>query len=253
MSGFRYFIRGLSLILEPGIRGFVAIPLLINLLVFAGVSWFLWQLTGDMTAWAVETLGEWVKSIIWLLYLVLGILWLIIYGYSFSMISNTIAAPFYGLLAERVQARVSGDLQGEALTFAAFMVMVRRAFVREWQKLLYLLPRLLLLLVVSLPLYFIPVIGMLVPVMWFVWGAWSLALENIDYVADNNQVTFPAMKQSMKVRRVFCLSFGSAAVIAASIPLFNLLAVPAAVAGGTAMWLEQWPQQDSEKSSGTQL
>ena len=241
MSGIRYFFRGLGLISEPGIRGFVLFPVLINLLIFSAVTWFLLGLTDDFTTWVTGALGDWVESFLWLVWLVLGLLWLILYGYSFSIISNSIAAPFYGLLAERVQAKVTGKAPDEPLNLRTFLAMVKRTMIREWQKLLYILPRLLGLLVVSIPLSFIPVIGMVVPALWFIWSAWSLSLQNLDYAADNNLVTFPDMKTSMKKHRVYCLSFGSAVAIAAAIPVFNLLAIPAAVAGGTALWLEQWP------------
>ena len=243
MSGLQYFFRGLTLLPQRGIREFVVIPLLINLLVFALTTWFLWGLTDTITQWATTQLGDWVERIIWLLWLVLGLLWLIVYGYSFSMVSNTIAAPFYGLLAEQVQYRLTGKTVGEPLTIQSFLVMTRRTLTREWQKLMYILPRFLGLALVSLPLYFIPVIGMLVPVVWFLWGAWSLSMQNMDYAADNNQVTFPLMKGALKQHRLHCLAFGGAAVVASSIPLFNMLAVPAAVAGGTAMWLDKWGNQ----------
>ena len=242
MSGFSYFIRGLKLLGDREIRRFVLLPLLINLLIFIALSWYLLALTGDFTRWLIDTLGSWAEWFLWLIWLIVGALWLVVYGYSFSMISNSIAAPFYGLLAEKVQAKLTGTTPDQPFNLQTMSALVKRSFAREWQKLLYAIPRLLLLLLVSIPLYFIPVIGMAVPAIWFLWGAWSLSLQNIDYAADNNSVDFQTMKTSLQKRRAYCISFGSAAVIASSIPLFNLLAVPAAVAGGTALWLEQWPQ-----------
>ncbi|MGD9662531.1 MAG: sulfate transporter CysZ [Porticoccaceae bacterium] len=239
MSGFRYFLVGLKLLNQPRIRLFVVMPVLVNLVLFSLLSWLLIDQLGVAANWLDEHLAAWLDWLLWLLWVIVGILWLVIYGYSFAMISNIIAAPFYGLLAERVQAHLSGNIPDTGLTFNGFMVMVKRTLVRELQKLAYLLPRLLLLILVSVPLYFIPVIGVAVPVIWFLWSAWSLALENVDYAADNNQISFTHMRQSMKKSRITYLSFGSAAALAASIPLFNLLAIPAAVAGGTALWLDQ--------------
>lgn len=245
MSGFEYFLKGFKLLGRPGIRPFVILPIAINLLIFAVLTWVLVDQTSALTAWLEQSLGDWMSWLIWLVWLVVGILWLVIYGFSFSLISYTLAAPFYGLLAEKVQAQLSGEGLGEPVTAAAMAAMVKRTLVREGQKLLYILPRVILLAVISIPLYFIPVLGIAVPVIWFVWGAWSLALENIDYAADNNQMPFPAMKKAMARRRMLSLSFGSAAVIASSIPLFNLIAVPAAVAGGTSLWLDHWHTNDN--------
>jgi CysZ protein len=251
MSGFHYFFRGLKLLGAPDIRPFVVLPILINVAIFIGLSWLVVDQVGTFTAWLTATLGDWLAWLLWLVWLVVAVLWLVIYGYSFSMISNTLAAPFYGLLAERVQARVSGQVVDQPLTVKSFLAMLRRTLVREVQKLLYVMPRLLGLVLVSIPLYFIPVVGLLVPVLWFAWGAWSLALENIDYAADNNLMDFGEMKTQLRRRRVQSLSFGSAVVIASSIPLFNLIAIPAAVAGGTALWVEHWQSGAGAVAGGT--
>lgn len=244
MKGFHYFFRGLRLLTEPGVRAFVVLPLLFNLVIFVALTWYLLSLTGDFNQWITATLGDWAEWLLWLIWLVVGALWLIVYGFSFSMISNSIAAPFYGLLAEKVQAKLTGIALDQPVTFASFMALTRRTLAREWQKIRYLLPRLLGLLVISVPLYFIPVVGMVVPLLWFLWSSWSLALENLDYAADNNQVSFQQLRVAMKQRRLLYLSFGGAAALASAIPLFNLIAIPAAVAGGTALWLDHWPTQD---------
>ena len=41
VSGFGYFLKGLTLITKPGIKRFVAIPLLINFIIFASLFWLL--------------------------------------------------------------------------------------------------------------------------------------------------------------------------------------------------------------------
>lgn len=243
MTGHTYFFKGLKLLAQPGIRPFVILPVLVNILLFVLLTWLLVDQLGAISSWMEGKLTGWLEWLLWLFWLVIAALWLIIYGYSFSMISNTVAAPFYGMLAEKVQARLTGESLDMPMTFAAITALTRRTMVREVQKLLYVLPRLLALGILSLPLYFVPVIGLAVPVLWFLWGSWSLALQNIDYAADNNQTAFPAMRKRMAQKRLLSLSFGGAAVVASAIPLFNLIAVPAAVAGGTALWLERLREQ----------
>ncbi len=238
MRGFGYFVRGLRLLAQPGIRLFVIAPVLVNLILFVGLTWLLVHWLGTFTDWIVASLGAWVEWLLWLVWLVAGVLWLVIYGYSFALVSNTIAAPFYGLLAERVQLKLRNQVPEEPLNLKTLMVLLKRSLKREWQKLRYFIPRLLLLLVVTVPLSFIPLVGAAVPLIWFLWGAWSLAVQNLDYPADNNQVTFPVLRRQLGQRRSLTLGFGAAAVLTAAVPLFNLLAVPAAVAGGTALWLD---------------
>ncbi len=82
-----------------------------------------------------------------------------------------IAAPFSGLLAEQLEARLTGEAPPDTGIWD-IMKDLPRIMKREWQKLAYYLPRALLLFV----LYFIPVIGQTAaPVLWFLFSAWMLA------------------------------------------------------------------------------
>lgn len=239
MGGAGYFLKGLKLLWQPGIPAFVVIPLLINILLFAVLTTVLVSQFDALFTWLAAQLPSWLQWLLWLLWVIVGAVWLLIYGYSFAIISNLIAAPFYGLLAEQVELHLRGQVQSEALTFSSLLALTGRTLVREVQKLLYFLPRLLLVVLVSLILYFIPGIGLLVPGLYFLWGAWSLALQNTDFAADNNKLSFPDLRRRCAQRRGLSLSFGAVAVLASSVPLFNLLAVPAAVAGATALWVDR--------------
>lgn len=245
MPGIHYFLRGLSMLNERGIRRYVVMPVLFNLLLFGVLTWVLVDQLSLLSSWLQAVLVDWLEWLLWILWLLAALLWLVVYGYCFSIISNSIAAPFYGLLAEKVQAKATGQTLDTPLTWPALVSMVKRTLIRELQKLAYLLPRLLAVIAVTLPLYFVPVIGVLTPFIWFAWSAWSLALENVDYAADNNSIGFSDMRSQMSKDRATHFAFGGAAALACAIPLVNLLAVPAAVAGGTLLWLERHPQSGS--------
>jgi len=247
MSGFGYFFLGLRLLKEPGIRPFVLLPILVNVVLFALLTWLLVGQAILFTTWLQGALPGWLDWLVWLFWPVVVLAWLVVYGFSFAMISNTIAAPFYGLLAESVQRRFGSDVPETPLTVEGLLSLTGRTLAREGQKLLYLVPRLLGIAIITLPLYFIPAAGLLATLIWFTWGAWSLALQNIDYAADNNAVSFVALRRTMARKRTPCLTFGAAAVAAAAIPLFNLIAVPAAVAGGTALWHERLREDAPER------
>lgn len=235
LGGTAYFWRGLRLLGKPGIRPFVIIPLAINLLLFAVTTALLVDRLDALFAWLQGQLGDWLAWLLWLLWLVVAAIWLLIYGYSFALISNLIASPFYGLLAERVEQHLRGEIRAEPLSAAALLALTRRTLVRELHKIAYFLPRLLGILLLTL----IPGVGLLAPVLYFVWGAWSLALQNLDFAADNNAVPFPRLRERCRQQRGLTLSFGALAMATFSVPLVNLVAVPAAVAGATALWLER--------------
>jgi CysZ protein len=82
------------------------------------------------------------------------------------------------------------------------------------------------------------VINIIAPFVWMVFGAWMLALEYLDYPMGNHGLSFPVQRQTAQKKRLTVLSFGGATLFATLTPFINLLVMPAAVAGATALWLE---------------
>ncbi|HEY6529240.1 MAG TPA: sulfate transporter CysZ [Cellvibrionaceae bacterium] len=233
-SGPGYFLLGLKLIWRPEIRAFLLLPILLNICLF-GVT--LGLLTHGLGHWMdgfLNNLPDWMSFVRWLLWPLIALCVLAVYGYGFNFITTLIGAPFYGLLAQKVQM-VLGYPTPEDEPLGP---LVRRTFHREWQKLCYFTPRSLILLIISGVALFIPGLNLAMPVVFFVWGAWCLAIQFCDYAADNQQVGFKDLQRQLGQRKALSLSFGGSCAGASMIPLFNILAIPAAVAGGTALWLE---------------
>jgi len=101
------------------------------------------------------------------------------------------------------------------------------------------LPRIIGVLLLTLTLSFIPVLNLLGPTIAFCWGAWSLALQYLDYPADNHQVSFSQLQEELRRRRLVSLSFGGSVLIASTVPILNLFTMPASVIGATSFWLER--------------
>ncbi len=120
---------------------------------------------------------DWLQWLSYLLWPLAVISVLLVFGYFFSTIANWIAAPFNGLLAEQLEARLTGATPPDTGIFG-IMKDVPRIMKREWQKFAWYLPRAIVLLI----LYFIPGIGQTVaPVLWFLFSAWMLAIQYCDY------------------------------------------------------------------------
>ena len=115
------------------------------------------------------------------------------------------------------------------------IAMIPRALQRELAKMAYYLPRLLLLIIFS----FIPVVNILAPLLWFIFGAWMMAIQYCDYPMDNNKVSFKQMKILLAQSRLTSLSFGSLVQLGMMVPVVNLLMMPAAVIGATLYWIEE--------------
>ena len=117
-----YFFRGLSLIHTKGLKRFVLVPLSINLVLFSFAFYFLLQQVNLLISAIQQYLPSWLH---WLEYLLipLGVMTLVLgLAYSFTMLANFIAAPFNGLLSEKVAAHLSGKTVTE---------LGRTAFVRD--------------------------------------------------------------------------------------------------------------------------
>ncbi|WP_372626424.1 sulfate transporter CysZ [Arsukibacterium sp.] len=232
-----YFFQGATLMGTKGLKRFVLIPLLINLVLFSLAFYLLLQQVAAMIA-AVQTyLPSWLH---WLEYLLipLGVMSLVIgLAYSFTMVANFIAAPFNGLLSEKVEAHLTGKPLPE-VGFSGFIRDIPRMLLREWQKLRYALPRAIVLFLLFL---FLPVIG---PVLWFLFTSWLMAIQYLDYPFDNHKIDFDTMRSQLRSQPASSFSFGIMVNIGCMIPLFNLFVMPIAVCGATAMWVDKLALQN---------
>lgn len=236
VSGASYFIRGFSLAFTPGIRRFVIIPLIVNLLLMGtliGVA--LSQLSDWINGWLSDLpdMLSWLSYVLWPL---LAIAVLVICSYFFSTVANWIAAPFNGLLSEHLEAKLTGKRPPDD-GMTGIIKDLPRVFKREWQKLAYYLPKALGLLL----LMWIPAIGQtLGPVLWFLFSAWMMGIQYCDYSFDNHRVSFPHMKATLREHKGSTMSFGALVMVFTMTPILNLFVMPAAVCGATAMWVDKY-------------
>lgn len=240
-SGPGLFLLGLKLIWRPELRAFLLLPILLNICLFAATIGLLVQGLDQWLNAMLSALPHWMGFLHTLLWPLIALSVLVVYGYGFNFITTLIGAPFYGLLAQKVQT----VLGYPAAVDEPLMQLIGRTFSREWQKICYFTPRSLLLIVLSAVALFIPILNLAMPVVIFVWGAWCLAIQFCDYAADNQCTSFKELKQQLAQRKGLSLSFGGSCAGASMVPIFNILAIPAAVAGGTALWLGREKQLTS--------
>ncbi|PKB87372.1 sulfate transporter CysZ [Ewingella americana] len=236
VNGVHYFSKGWSLISLPGIRRFVVLPLLVNIVLMGGAFWWLFAKLGDWIPAMMSKIPAWLSWLDYLLWPIAVLSVLLVFSYFFSTIANLIAAPFSGLLAEQLEARLTGKTQPDTGIWG-IMKDLPRIMKREWQKLAYYIPRAIVLLV----LYFIPGIGQTVaPVLWFLFSAWMLSIQYCDYPFDNHKVSFLDMRRSLGRHKVDNLQFGALVSLFTMIPVLNLVILPVAVCGATAMWVDRY-------------
>lgn len=238
-DGFSYFFKGLMLLNKPGIRIFVIIPLLINILIFSSVFGVAGYYFTEGLDYLLSKLPEWLSFLYWVIMPMFASAVLFIVGYTFNIVANIIGAPFNGFLAEKIEEQLRGNRPPEKMGFTELIAIIPHSIKRELDKLAYYLPRLLLLILLTL----IPGLNILAPFMWFVMGAWMLAIQYSDFPMDNNKISFAEMKRLLKQERLSSIGFGVTVAIALSTPVINFLVMPAAVAGATVMWVEKHQNQ----------
>lgn len=246
-AGFNYLIEGARLLLHPSLRVYLLIPLIVNCILFIGLTSYLlthfWSIYNDSQSFFPESWQPWIAPFAWFVWFIVGALFLIIYSYSFNVLTNIIAAPFYGKLAEATEKL----LTGEELPPEPLSRMITRALSREITKLLYFLGRGFLVILLMILVGLIPVIQVLAPLIGFTWGAWSMAIQYADYPADNNQVRFSSMRNLLWGRSRSSLGFGAAIVGCSVIPIVNIFCMPAAVVGGTIYWVNELKPNTAEQ------
>lgn len=235
-TGIGYFFQGLSLIVQPGLRRYVMIPLLINIGLFAGLMWFGAGQFEVFMNWLMPELPGWLQWAEWLLWALFTVSALLILFFTFSLLANIVAAPFNGLLAEAVEIHLSGERMDNAGGWQKMMREMVPTIIDELRKLLYLLMWSLPFLV----LFVIPVINFIAPFTWLAFSAWMLTVEYADYPMGNHGLRSVEQKKRLGEKRFLSLGFGGAVTVATMIPVFNFLVMPAAVAGATAMWVKQF-------------
>lgn len=233
-TGFLYFFQGFKMLLHPGIRAFVIIPFVISAFVFISIvgptAYYFEGLLDDL----INKLPDWLSFIYWIITPLLTLLFLFISAYLFSLVANIIGAPFNSFLAEKTETLLTGKHSESITGLGELLSMVQHSLKRELDKLVYYIPRLLALVVLT----FIPGVNVLASFVWLIMGAWMLAIQYSDFAMDNNNINFKNMLLLLKKERFTALGFGLAVTLTLSIPLLNFLVMPTAVIGATIMWVD---------------
>jgi CysZ protein len=233
VNGALYMLGGIRLLIRPGLKRYVLIPLLVNILVFGGGIWLgatgfehlMDRMQANIPSWLV-----WVEWLLWPLFLVTV---LVIVFYSFTLVANLLAAPFNGLLAEKVERLITGQPVGDDTGWATLLRELPATLGDEVRKLLYAVIWSLPFLILA---FVVPVIG---PLVWFLFSAWMLTLEYADFPMGNHGLKFRQMRATLHRRRLLSFGFGATTAALTAIPVVNFVVMPGAVAGATLMWVRE--------------
>ncbi|TVP88193.1 MAG: sulfate transporter CysZ [Pseudomonadaceae bacterium] len=238
LTGSSYLRAGWHAMWQPGLRRYVLIPAALNSLLLISLIGWAGHSFNALLGQLLSTLPDWLGFLQWLLWPLFALLILLVLFFTFSILANLIGSPFYALLAEKLAQQRRGDIT-QSGNWQSWLWLVPHSIGRELAKLGYYLPRLLGLLLLSL----LPAINLLITPLLLVFGVWMMAVQYLDYQADNDGVSLGEQLTWMRQRRSLMLSFGLPVYLGSLIPLVNVLIMPAAVAGSTLLWVEHYARQ----------
>ncbi len=231
IDGFFLPFGGLRLMMRPGLRRYVLVPLLLNILVFVGVAYLAGVYFDDfMDRWLPSQ--AWLEFLRWLLWLLFAVAYALAVFYGFTLLANLIGAPFNGMLAARVEEKLTGTRPAES--DESLLRAIGPALVGELGKIGYFAARALPLLV----LFLVPGLNIFVTVAWVLFGFWFLAIEYADYPMGNHGLKPKAQRGRLGRKRIKSLAFGAGVTALMLIPVLQFAAMPAAVAAATRLWVD---------------
>ncbi|HHJ18530.1 MAG TPA: sulfate transporter CysZ [Gammaproteobacteria bacterium] len=232
ITGTGYIFRGFKLIRTPGLRRFVAIPFLINLVLFSTAIWWGYH---ELDQYLLNILPGWLDWLSWLLMPLFSLAALIMVFYTFTLVANLIGSPFNAVLAEKVERKLGGHPVNQESSLRELASGSVKSIFAEIRKLAYLALWAIPLLI----LFLIPGINLIAPFAWGLFSAWMLALEYSDYAMGNHQLSFQQERQLLRKNKTLAWGFGGGMLFLTLIPILNFFAMPVGVAGGTILWIER--------------
>lgn len=214
-------VQGLQFLTRKELRKFLLWPLLINFVLYTAALVLSYHYIGGLIE---QLIPDWLHWLNWILWPLFFICFFAGSFFTFTLLGNLIAAPFYGLLAQRAAELIAG--QPHDATEAPWM----KAVWAEGKRVLYILTRSLPLLL----LFLIPGINLVAPLLWALFGAWCMALEYLAYPLENRGLVFTEQRVAMRKARLGAITLGGLAMLGLTLPVFNILVPPASVIAATA-------------------
>lgn len=235
LTGAAYLLRGFGLLLRPGIRRYVVAPLLVNVVVFGSLLYLLWSQFEALRLYVEGWLPDWLDFLAWVLLPLLALLSALVLFFGFSAVGNLLASPFNGFLSQAVERAMDGKQPEAGGDLLSTLREAGRDVRSQIRKIGYFVSRAVPLLI----LFLVPGLNLAAPFLWLAFSAWMLAVEYGDYAMANHGLGFTEQRELLARRRLLVMGFGGATSLALLVPGLNLAVIPAAVAGATALWVEQ--------------
>jgi len=237
-KGFTYPFKGAGFVYfkHPELIRFWIVPIVITFLALVLAVWGSWEYSDAITNsfWEQDpdSWFDWLHDIVDTLFFVILLFTSV---FVLLALSSAIAAPFNAMLSLEVERLLTGIKTGDDSWGALFRDI--------WRTVLLEILKLMIYAGVMLPLFccslFVPGIGqILMSIFGFLFTAVYWGVDYIDYPAERRG--WKATKRLGAATKKFfpVFGFGTGVWLFLFVPVVNLLFMPAAVAGGTMMFID---------------
>jgi len=228
VKGFNCSVHGFRLAFAKGMKRWTLAPVALNVMLYGAAAW------GFMhgVEWVVQaSVGDVDRWYDYLLLVFVGVGAIVLFGllcfFTFVLAVSILTAPFADVLSEKTEAALTGKKLDGAFTVGRFVKDILRGIAHA--------VKLLLMQLVVLVVGLFPIVG---PPLAIAGTAILLALEFMDHPMARRRMAFREKRRLTFAARWHSLGFGLGAMLWLIVPGINLVCVPAAVCGATALYLE---------------
>lgn len=216
---------------NPSLYKYIAIPFIINVVVFCGSVYWGFDLFGDLVGQYLTPYDTWYWQIVAAaVKLLAALITLVVVFFTFTVVGNLIAAPFNDLLSEKTEGILTGRLNDEPFSLRQIGLDLWRVMKDEVRKMSIFI----ILMVMILGLNLLPGIGsVLYAVCSVVLTVFFLIVEYTGYTFSRKHLGFKEQRQFISTHKMSTLGFGLAVMCMLFIPFVQFLTIPLAVVAAT--------------------
>jgi CysZ protein len=240
---------------HPKLARFWIFPILITgmalLIVFYGAGSYyddlggaVWSLFPESWNEATGWVGGLLRALRWFIELIAGILITLLGLVLVLVLSSVVAAPFNDALSEAVELILTGE-PAPAFSFSRMLADIVRTLRLELLKVLVYLAVVGPMFVAS---FVIPGLGQVISLVGLALTAAYLGIDYVDWPAARRNWSVRDRVAFARRQLPAVVGFGTGVWVLLFIPLVNLFFMPAAVAGGTMLFVAL---QDAGTGAGT--
>jgi len=238
VKGASHVINGFRLLKLSGIKRYVVIPLVINIILFASVIYFGADKIDGLFEQYLPNWLAWLEFILWPLIVIASLL---VVFFTFTLVANIIGGPFNGVLSEKIEEHLTQQKINSNESYLNLLRDAGMGISNEVRKLIYIAIRVIPLLILSL----IPGLNLIAPILWIIFGSWVFVIEYLDYPMGNHKLSFKQQIALLKNNRFLCLGFGLVLLFMTITPILNFFSMPVGVAAATSLWVKDFNKDTS--------